>query len=183
MEGTSIFLESLQVTLRVIRLTVFPAGEVDANELVGQRTAGLMVPVVMLVLVLSVEAVGPELFTQGASGIFVEGLAPEFGTAVAKVNGLSGAALSDNGSDAVELSHLGGALKAGAISPEGDQEPGSQARSSSWQAAKEVRIRMLVHSFFNLLVELGDHPVERFEHGCQSKHSQAGGQDDRWVCG
>src|SRR5205085_11621746 len=85
--------------------------------------------------------------------------------------------------DIIKHIHLGVALKAGEISPEGDQEPWSQARSSSWQAAKEVRIRMLVHSFFNLLVELGDQPVERFEHGCQSKHSQAGGQDDRWVCG
>jgi hypothetical protein len=36
-EGTAIFFQSQQVTLRVVRMSVFPTGIIDADELESQR--------------------------------------------------------------------------------------------------------------------------------------------------
>src|SRR5579864_2817237 len=119
----------------------------------------------MALLVLLVITTGPGLLSESAAGIFVKTLATKLGTTMPKVNGSGGAALSHDGSYAVELGYLGGAFEALPIRTKGNQKPRSQAGTSSGQTAEDLRVRVLVHGFFDLLVQLGDHSVQRFEHG------------------
>src|ERR1017187_1776406 len=78
-----------------------------------------MMFVVVPLFVLSVIGFGPRFLANGTGGIFVEGLPAELGAAVAHVHGFGVAALFDHRSQAEELGHLGGALKAVALGAKG----------------------------------------------------------------
>jgi transposase len=47
------------------------------------------------------------------------------------------------------------------------RQPRGQARASPRQTPKNQRVGMLIHDGLNLLVQFGDHAVQRFEHGRQ----------------
>ena len=145
--------QGLEVALRVVGLAGLPAGEIDADEFVGQRAAGLVMLVVMFGFMVVIVALGPRFFGDGTAGVFMEALAAEFGTAVAGMDGFEGAALPDDWRNAIELGDLGRAGKALSISSKGDQEPGSQAWTCSGQATKDGCIGVLVHGQLDLLIQ------------------------------
>jgi hypothetical protein len=120
-EGTAVFFQRAAIADGVISFAVFPAGEIDADQPVGQDAAGLVMLVLVPLFLLLVVAAGPRRLFGGAVGVFAERLSAEFGTAVAHVSYFVVAALDHDRGQVVELRHLIGALEVVAVGAKGDQ--------------------------------------------------------------
>src|SRR5512146_3251347 len=137
MERAGVLLQGFGVAMGVIGCALFPAGEVDAYEFVGQGAAGRVVFAFVTLFLLVVVALGPRFLLERAAGVFMEGLPPELGTAVAHMNRFRVAALNYYRRDAVELGHIPRALKALPVGAEGDQQPRGQGWPRPGKAAED----------------------------------------------
>lgn len=182
MDRTSIFLECFEVAIRVVWLAIFPAGEIDANEFERQGTIGLVMTAAVFEFVVRVKIMGPG-FSKSASRVLVEGLATEFGAAVAEVDSLGITALPCDGGNAVELGDFDSAVKSVSLSSESHEQTWSQARAGTWEAAKDGSIRMLVHGFLDRLIQLLNTSMQGLEHVGEGFDAQASRHNDSRIVG
>ena len=154
MERAAVLLERQKIPLGLIGFAVFPAAEINTHQFESQRTAGLVVFIIVLRFVLLIKTLGPRLLFESAGGVFMEGLPAELGTTVAHVDGFGAATLLDERSDPIELRHFGRAAKALPIGAKGDQESRRQGRTCARPTANEGRIGVLVHGVLDLLVHV-----------------------------
>ena len=154
MERAAVLFQGLHVAQTVVGNVLFPAGIVNANELVGERPASFVVFALRLAFLVLIIALGPRLSFAGTTGVFVKGLPAEFGATVAHLGRFGFPALFDDGSNPIKFSDFGGAGKAVALGAESAEQAWCQGRTGPRQAAEEGRVRMLVEGLRNGLVQI-----------------------------
>ena len=169
------------VEIGVVRFSLLPASEVNADEFEGQGAdCGVMFFGSALLRVIGP---GPGFGFEGLTGVFVKALPSELGAAVAHVDGLAFAAGFPDRSDAKELLEILGAGEAVTLGAKGHQQAGSQGGTRPGKAAKKGRVGMGVKGFLDFLIENGDGRMEALEHGRQALHLEAGGKNQSRVGG
>ena len=113
----------------------------------------------------------------------METLPAEFGAAVAHADGFGVAALLDDRRNAIELRHCGGAVKALPVGAESHQPPRCQGGAGAGKAAKNRRVRVLIHGVDNGFVQALESFVQWSEHAGPGANQGASRLHDRAVGG
>ena len=123
----------------------------------------------------------PNRFTERTSGVFVKCLQQKLRTGQASLHNHGLTATPRDRSHPRVLLHFVGSLVALTVRSPGCQQTGYQSITRTWEARKNVIIRVVGEQFTKLLFVLFDRCIESGENACQHLYRNNGRGDDRHI--